>query len=126
MRTLRFVTGNDLANLTWANQLAWDMAAEVSKMCDKAKKLSYAKMDQLCDGFYDMEFKVSYPEDFDDSKWSDIEEDHCYKLAFELMRIDLCRNVGDAAEDMVNFIKRVQEEIDSTGEELKKLKAKEK
>lgn len=126
LRTLRFVVGSDEVNLIWANQLAWDMAAEVNKMCEKARKLSYAEMDQLCNDFYDKEFKVEYPKQFSDDELSSIEAEHCYDLTFELMRIDLCRNVGDAAEDMVNFIKRVEEEIDATGEELKKLKAKEK
>lgn len=126
LRTLRFVTGNDLANLTWANQLAWDMAAEVNKMCEKAKKLSYAEMDQLCDDFYDKEFRIAYPPRFSNDEIPSIEEEHCYCLAFEMMRIDLCRNVGGTAEDMVEFIKRVEEEIDATGKELKKLKAKEK
>lgn len=126
LRTLRFVVGDDEVNLTWANRLAWDMAIEADRIREKAEKLAYAEMDKLCDGFYEKNFKVSYPEDFDDSKWDAIEQEHCYKLAFEMMRIDLCRNVGPAAEDMVEFIKRVQEEIDATGEELKKLKAKEK
>jgi len=125
LRTLRFVVGDDEVNLTWANRLAWDMAIEADRICEKAEKLAYAEMDKLCDGFYEKEFKVSYPEDFDDSKWDAIEQEHCYKLAFEMMRIDLCRNVGPAAEDMVEFIKRVQDEIDKTGEKLKELKAKE-
>jgi len=124
LRTLRFVVGDDTVDLTWANRLAWDMAVEVDKMKKKAEQLSYAEMDQLCDGFYDKEFKLEYPVgEFD---YSDIETDHLYKLAFEMMRIDLCRNVGGSAEDMVGFIKRVQEEIDSTGEKLKELKTKDK
>lgn len=109
LRILRFVTGNDEVDLTRANRLAWDMAVVTDKMRMKADKLAYAEMDKLCDGFYEKEFKGN----------SD------YELAFEMMCIDLCRNVGDAAEDMVEFIKRVQEEIDATGEELKKLKVKE-
>ena len=123
LRVLRFVVGGDEVNLTWANDLAWDMAVEADKIRKKAEKLAYAEMDKLCDGFYEKEFKISYADDIDDSKWDTIEQKHCYKLAFEMMRIDLCRNVGGSAEDMVEFIKRVQEEIDATGEELKKLKA---
>lgn len=109
LRTLRFVFGTDDVDLTLANKLAWDLSYEVQKMIEKAQELSYANMDQLCDGFYDKEFT----------------DDNFFKLAFEMMRIDLCRNVGPAAEDMVEFIKRTQEEIDKTGEELKKLKSKE-
>lgn len=114
LRVLRFVVGDDEVDLTWANRLAWDMAVEADKIRKKAEKLAYAEMDKLCDGFYEKEFKVA--------------PDHgmqtFYELAFEMMRIDLCRNVGGSAEDMVEFIKRTQEEIDACGEELKKLKEK--
>lgn len=122
LRVLRFVTGTEDVNITWANRLAWDMAVETDKMKEKAESLSYAEMDQLCNGFYEKEFKIEYnvgkytTEDDMINDW--------YSLAFEMMRIDLCRNVGGSAEDMVGFIKRVQEEIDSTGEKLKELKAK--
>ena len=115
LRTIRFVVGDDEVDLTWANKLAWDLSFEVEKMIEKAEKLPYAEMDRLCEGFYNQEFKI-----FDGKK------DNYFNLAFELMRIDLCRNVGPAAEDMVEFIKRTQEEIDACGEELKSLKAKEK
>jgi hypothetical protein len=70
-------------------------------------------MDTLCDNFYDKEFYVA-----DELPLRQQE----YKLAFEMMRIDLCRNVGGSAEDMVEFIKRVEEEIDATGKKLKELK----
>jgi len=124
LRTLRFVAGDDEVNITWANRLAWDMAVEVDKMRMKADSLAYAEMDKLCDGFYEKEFKLAYPETDNDIDYGPIETEHLYQLAFEMMRIDLCRNVGGSAEDMVEFIKRVEEEIDATGEELKKLKAK--
>lgn len=122
LRVLRFVVGNDeLIDITWANRLAWDMAVEADRIREKAEKLAYAEMDKLCDGFYEKEFKVEVRKVYNvDEAFNDY-----YKLAFEMMRIDLCRNVGGAAEDMVEFIKRVQEEIDATGEELKKLKKKE-
>lgn len=116
LRVLRFTTGSDDIDLTWASRLAWDMAGEAQKMVDKAKKLDYAKMDTLCDGFYEKDFKIEPEHDYETFAE--------YELAFEMMRIDLCRNVGGSAEDMVDFIKRVQEEIDSTGEELKAMKAK--
>ena len=114
LRVLRFVSGNDEVNLTLANHLAWDMAVEANRIREKAENLAYAEMDKLCDGFYEKEFKVEY----DSEKINDA----YYKLAFEMMRIDLCRNVGGSAEDMVEFIKRTQEEIDATGEKLKELK----
>lgn len=119
LRVLRFTTGHDDIDLSWASRLAWDMAVEADKIREKAEKLSYAEMDKLCDGFYEKEFKVEPDHNY-------AETDPLYQLAFEMMRIDLCRNVGGSAEDMVEFIKRVESEIDQTGEELKKLKAKEK
>ena len=118
LRVLRFVNGIDEGGLIAANDLAWSMVQITSDMVEKAKKLPYAEMDQLCDGFYEKEFY------FDTEKPSDW-KNNCCALALEMMKIDLCRNVGGAAEDMVEFIKRTQDEIDVTGEELKKLKAKE-
>ena len=110
LRVVRFVYGDDRSTVYDANNFAWKMAEVTCEMAEKAKNLPYAEMDKLCDGFYDKEFKSSNAAD----------------LVYEMMCIDLCRNVGGAAEDMVEFIKRVQEEIDQTGEELKKLRAKEK
>ena len=117
LRVLRFVSGDMPVDIFTANTLAIKMAVTTEDMCEKAKKLTYVEMDKLCDGFYEKEFKVS-----DELSLND----QIYNLAFEMMCIDLCRNVGGAAEDMVEFIKRVQDEIDSTGKKLKELKAKEK
>lgn len=110
LRVVRFVYGDDRGIVYDANNFAWKMAEVASEMVKKAKKLPYAEMDKLCDGFYEKEFRSSNAAD----------------LVYEMMCIDLCRNVGGAAEDMVEFIKRTQAEIDQTGEELKKLKAKKK
>jgi hypothetical protein len=119
LRVIRFVIGDNsrpthaLIDIDVANELAWKMAGYVEMMAKKADKLSYDKMDQICDGFYDKEFTVKN-EGFDDM---------VFKLAEEMLKIDLCRNVGEAAEDMVSFVQRVHEEIDATGEKLKELKA---
>lgn len=115
LRVLRFAKGDDNVPILMANTLAYDMAGEADRMRKKAEKLDYVKMDTLCDGFYEKDFDMDEGEDG---------VSYYYSLAFEMMRIDLCRNVGGSAEDMVEFIKRTQEEIDATGEELKKLKAK--
>jgi hypothetical protein len=123
VRVLRFVVGDQDVHITWANRLAWDMAIETDKVKEKAESLDYAEMDKLCDGFYEKEFKA------DDSYGGNIDcgtpGNSYYRLAFELMRIDLCRNISGAAEDMVEFIKRVDEEIESTEKKLAELKAKE-
>lgn len=115
LRVLRFVCGEDSwIDLSYATKLAHKMAEETNRMLDRANELPYAEMDKLCDGFYDRDFTVDGDE---------VHMTAAFDMAFEMMRIDLCRNVGGAAEDMVSFIERSQEEIDATGEELKKLKA---
>lgn len=113
LRVLRFTCGKDDVPIYEAMQIANRMAVETDKMKQKAEELGYAEMDQLCDGFYDKEFSGA----------------NYLDLAFEMMRIDLCRNVGDAAEDMVAFLERVdgdiadtEKKILETQEELSKLK----
>lgn len=90
-----------------ARNLAALMVVEVSKLVEKAEKLGYGEMDDLC--------KDAYKEDFVSDEFSALD------LCAELMRLDLCRNVGPAAEDMVAFIDRVQEEINETSDELVKV-----
>lgn len=117
LRVLRFVAEGRVDLVMFdANELAWDMANQTEEMIERAESLPYHEMDQLCEPFYDKTFIVRAAES---------DEAAIYRLAFEMMRIDLCRNVGGAAEDMVGFIKRVEEEIDDVGEELKKLKEEE-
>lgn len=108
LRIVRFVDGEDRGTVYDANKFAWCMAEVAYKMAEKAKELPYEKMDELCDGFYEKEFKSSSPAD----------------LIYEMMCIDLCRNVGSAAEDMVEFIKRVDAEIEETEKKLAELKDK--
>ena len=115
MRVLRFVFGDEPVEVETAQAMTLHMLDTVNSMITKAKSLNYANMDQLCDGFYNQDFSHVQPD-----------VDLRFDLALEMMKIDLCRNVGGAAEDMVSFIKRVQEEIDTTGEELKKLRNQEK
>lgn len=107
LRVLRFVHGEDGATIKDAMLLAKTMAQETADMAKKAKATPYESMETLCDGFYDKDF-VNSKEPM---------------LAFEMMRIDLCRNVGGAAEDMVEFCKRVQEEIDETVHALDELQS---
>ena len=113
LRMLRLVVGDSYNYIFTANKLAISMAEEVIRMKEKAEQLPYARMDEICDDFYIKDYKVDECE---------ISETDLYDFVFELMRIDLCRNVGASAEDLVEFIKRTQEEIDAVGEQLKKLK----
>lgn len=115
LRILRFVSdGMGLAwnDLEQANELAWTMAGVASYMAEVAKSLEPEEMDKLCDGFYDKEFKVG------GEKQAEV-----VKIAEQMMRIDLCRNVGGAAEDMKSFVERVGEEIQATKKALDEAKA---
>ena len=118
LRVLRFVLGDEKIqfDIYEANSLAWRLAEVTLSMKAKAEKLSYAEMDKLCEGFYTKELKLQ----------ATSRDDPAITLAFEMLCIDLCRNVGGAAEDMVSFVKRTQEEIDATGEKLKEVRAGEK
>ena len=107
LRVMRFTAGEDKCYIKEANELAHDMAMECFKMAKKASKLKPEEMDKLCDGFYEKNFGTISARD----------------LAFEMMRIDLCRNVGGSAEDMVGFVARIDEEIEKTKEKLAELKA---
>lgn len=112
LRTLRFALGSEArASMRDAVKLANEMANETLAMATKASELEYADMGKLCDGFYEPDFALS------EDKFMDI-EDHAYELAFELMRLDLCRNVGEAAEDIVSFMERVDDEIAATQAKL--------
>ena len=112
LRVYRFANANDNKferDITEANNIAHSMAEGTEQMMNRAIELSYEEMDQLCDGFYDKNFTIT-------------RNDSCVdKLVFEMMKIDLCRNVGGSAEDMVSFVKRSQEEIDATEKALKEL-----
>lgn len=112
LRTLRFALGSEVrASMRDAVMLANEMANEALAMATKASELECSDMGQLCDGFYEPNFVLS------DDKFLDI-EDLAYELAFEMMRLDLCRNVGGAAEDIVSFMERVDDEIAATQAKL--------
>ena len=90
-----------------AKGMATKMANATMSMAAQAENLLPEEMDQLCNGFYDKEFSDG---DIDSSV-----------LIYELMRIQLCQNVGPNAEDIVDFHKRATEEIEKTREDLRKL-----
>ena len=90
-----------------ARDLASLMVEEVGKLVEKAKGLKASDMESLCDGAYEVDFVSKGFSAMD--------------LCFELMRLDLCRNVGPAAEDITGFWKRSMEEIVDTKEELDRM-----
>ena len=94
---------------SWANIVAHDMSDIALAMAEKARSLEPENMSELCEGFYEDDFDLS--EVFDFSL-------QCDRLVHELMILDLCRNAGGAAEDMVQFAIRADEEIDATRQAL--------
>lgn len=115
LRTMRMVNNGKLDDtpiydeIEQARDIAAYMIEEVSNMTNQAEYLEYSEMNELCEGFYYTDF-VSDP-------FSAID------LCKELMRLDLCRNVGPAAEDMVAFLNRANDEITVTENKLAELKA---
>lgn len=115
LRILRFVKGEARAKITEACSLAEELAETAEAMYGKAKNLGCMEMDKLCDEFYIKDFVNEYQSD-------EYDEDHVeWMLAFDMMRIDLCRNVGGTAEDMVGFVNRTQEELNAISEKIDEL-----
>ena len=83
-----------------------EMAATAIRMSEKAAELDPEEMDQLCDGFYE--------EDFVNSRSTAI------TLVSELLLLQLCQNVGPNAEDISEFCKTADQEIEKAREDLKK------
>lgn len=115
IRMLRFVGHDGQLYLQEGVALSKELAGVCQQMVEKAKSLEPAEMDELCKGFYSEEFELG----------STDEGRGIHDIAFEMMRVDLCRNVGGAAEDMVSFCKRTDEEIRDTEFALAELRASE-
>lgn len=94
------------AVLSMAKSLAKSMSLVVHDMADKASKLEPDEIDGLCEGFYDG--------DFVDSKGIETGE-----LALELLRLQLCQNVGPNAQDIADFIDHADLEIEKARDELR-------
>lgn len=88
-----------------AKTSATHMAGVALKMAEKAKGLDPENMHELCDGFYDP--------DFSNGKSSALE------LIDELLVLQLCQQVGPNAEDVSDFCKTADEEIEKARESLK-------
>lgn len=89
-----------------AKSVATRMAGVAQRMADVAGGLDSEDMDKLCAGFYDPAFS--------EGKGSALE------MIDELMILQLCQNVGPNAEDVADFCRTADEEIEKAREELKK------
>lgn len=88
-----------------AKAVATNMASIAKNMGDKANVLDPEEFDQLCDGFYDKEFSQGMASAAD--------------MVEQLMVLNLCQNVGPNAEDIAEFCKTADAEIDKAREDLK-------
>lgn len=96
--------GDTIEQIAMAKSVATEMASVAEDMATKARGLSPDEMDQLCDDFYDKEFSEH------DSSIID--------MVAELMILQLCQNIGPNAEDIVEFLKHSDEEIEKAKETL--------
>lgn len=93
-------------DISIAKTVATRMANTAHEMSERAVQLDPEEMDQLCLGFYDQAFS--------EGKGSALE------MIDELMSLQLCQNVGPNAEDIAEFCKTADEEIEKAREELRK------
>lgn len=96
--------GDTVEQIAMAKSVATEMAAVAEDMATKARGLSPDEMDQLCDDFYDKEFSEH------DSSIID--------MVAQLMILQLCQNIGPNAEDIVDFFRHSEEEIEKARETL--------
>lgn len=89
-----------------AKTAATKAAGIAQAMACKAEIIDPEEMSSLCEGFYDPAFS--------EGKSSAIE------MIDELMALQLCQNVGAAAEDVEDFCRTADEEIEKAREELKR------
>ncbi len=111
LQTVRAVAG-DHSDLTledeigMAKAVATEMAKVTAKMADNAEVTDPDNFDELCDGFYNKEFSEN--------------DSSAIEMVHELMVLQLCQNVGPDADDVANFCKQADEEIEKARENLRK------
>lgn len=111
LQTVRAVAG-DHSDLTledeigMAKAVATEMARVTAEMADNAEKTDPDNLDELCDGFYNKEFSEN--------------DSSAIEMVHELMILQLCQNVGPDADDVANFCKQADEEIEKARENLRK------
>lgn len=107
--TVRLVYGKDYLEindeLAVAKSVAKVAAGVAQAMAEKAGQLDPEEMDKLLDGFYSKEFADGDADARD--------------LVNELMALQLCQNVGPNAEDIVEFVRHADEEIEKARNDLR-------
>lgn len=91
--------------IAMAKAVATNMAGITQDMVDKASVLDPDDLDDLCNGFYDKEFSQSMASAAD--------------MVEQLMVLQLCQNVGPSAEDVAEFCRTTDAEIEKAREDLR-------
>ncbi len=109
--TVREVIG-DNANMTLvdsiatAKSMATKMATIAQDMAEKAEGMEPDSFDMICEGFYDTDFASG------DGSIADMIE--------QMLTLQLCQQVGPAAQDIKDFCVSADEEIEKARENLVK------
>lgn len=109
IETIRQVIGNaDVSfetQTTWAKDIMRALSDSAASMMEKAKVLAVENFDQICEDYYEEDFSAR-------------EDIIAYDLACELMELQLCQNVGPAAQDIIDFKTTSDEEIEKAQAKL--------
>lgn len=108
LQTVRDVFGDVtsyIEEISIAKTAATRMAGIARDMAEKAGKLDPENMAELCDGFYNPAFSEG--------------ESSALELIDELLVLQLCQNVGPNAEDVAEFCRTADEEIEKARENLR-------
>ena len=109
LQTVRDVLGDTtdyVEEISIAKTAATRMAGIAQDMAKKAGGLDPEDMGKLCDGFYNPAFSEG--------------SGSALEMIDELMSLQLCQNVGPSAQDVSDFCRTTDEEIEKAREELKK------
>ena len=105
VRDVLGTTGDCIEEISIAKTAATCMAGIAKDMADKAGKLDPDDMDKLCDGFYDPAFSEG--------------KSSAFELIDELLVLQLCQNVGPNAEDVADFCRTADDEIEKARNNLR-------
>lgn len=105
LETVRDVLGEHnsidfITEFTYAQNIAQRISRTARTMRESAEETKPENMAFLCDSFFDHNFTIE-------------EEPSVSDVAFELMRLQLCQNVGPNASDITNFFINANAEIET-------------
>lgn len=105
VRDVLGTTTDYVEEISIAKRMATRMAGVAKRMADKASELDPENMSELCNDFYNPTFSE--------------EKGSALEMIDELMVLQLCQNVGPSAEDVSDFCRTADEEIEKARENLK-------